>query len=194
MLKVGLTGGIGSGKSTVAKVFENIGIPVYYTDDEAKKLMNQDPIKSLIIKHFGDESFVNDQLNRNHIASIVFNNEEKLELLNSLTHPPTILHSLEWCEKQNSPYIIQESALTFESDLSKILDVVIGVYAPKELRIERVMKRDNVSREDVLKRMNKQMNEEKKLGLCDYIIINDGNEILPQVECLHKLLCSKNHR
>jgi len=194
MIKVGLTGGIGSGKSTIAKVFENIGIPVYYTDNEAKILMNQDPIKSVIIKYFGDESYLNNQLNRNYIASIIFNDTEKLELLNSIIHPPVSLHFLEWCEKQNSPYLIQESALTFESNLSKMLDVVIGVYSPKELRIERVMKRDNLNREDVLKRMDRQMNEEKKLGLCDYIIINDGNEILPQVECLHKLLCSKNHR
>jgi len=192
MIKVGLTGGIGSGKSTVAKVFESIGIPVYYTDDEAKKLMNRDPIKSLIIKHFGEESFINGKLNRSYISSIVFNNKDKLELLNSLTHQPIILHSLEWCDKQSSPYIIQESALVFESKLSKVLDVIIGVYAPEELKLERVMKRDNMTREDVLKRMASQMNDDKKLILCDYIIINDGkNELLPQVECLHKLLCFK---
>lgn len=193
MIKVGITSGIGGGKSYITKTFASLGIPVYYTDNEARKLMSQDPIKSIIIKNFGKESFIDDNLNKGYITSIIFNDQVKLNLLNSIVHPPTILHSLEWCDKQNSPYIIMESALIFESGLSGVLDKIIGVYASKELRIERVMNRDNITQEEALKRMDKQMNEEKKMGLCDYIIINDGREIQSQVEYLHNLFCSKNN-
>lgn len=194
MMKVGLTGGIGSGKSYITKEFASLGVPIYYTDDEARKLMIQDPIKSLIIKHFGKESFIDDKLNKKYITSLIFNDQVKLKLLNSIVHPPTILHSLEWCEKQKSPYVIMESALIFESGLSESLDKIIGVYAPKELRIERVMNRDDITEEEVIKKMDKQMNDDKKLILCDYIIINDGREIKSQIEYLHNLLCSDNNR
>src|SRR5512144_1122064 len=108
MLHIGLTGGIGSGKSTVAKVFETLGIPVYYADDAAKRLMNEDEdLKKQIIHHFGEESYVNGELNRNYIASIVFENKEKIELLNSLVHPVTIADSINWANKQQSPYTIK---------------------------------------------------------------------------------------
>src|SRR5690242_3390752 len=135
MLKVGLTGGIGSGKTTVARIFEVLGIPVYYADDATKQLMNNDPgIKESIIKNFGERSYVNNTLDRKWLASIVFNDKEKLALLNSLTHPATIRHAEEWMKKQTTPYIIKEAALLFESGANLSLDKVIGVYAPLPLR------------------------------------------------------------
>ena len=190
MLKVGLTGGIGSGKSTIAKIFEVLGIPVYYADDAAKRLMNEDDkLKEDIIRHFGKESYTNDRLNRSYLASLVFNNEEKLALLNSLTHPATINDANEWMQKQRSPYIIKEAALIFESGSNDQLDYVIGVYAPAPLRIRRTMLRDNVTEEEVLKRISRQMNEEEKMKRCDFIITNDEQQmVLPQVLALHEKL------
>src|SRR6185436_9087312 len=140
MLRIGLTGGIGSGKSVVAKVFEALGIPVYYADDAAKNLMNADKeLKAAILKNFGEGSYTNGELNRKYIAGIVFNDKEKLELLNALTHPATIRDAEEWIKKQTSAYIIKEAALLFESGANKNLDHVIGVDAPLPLRIKRVM-------------------------------------------------------
>ena len=188
MLKIGLTGGMGSGKSVVAKVFETLGIPVYYADDAAKKLMNNnEELKAEIIKNFGEESYTNGELNRKYIASIVFNDKEKLELLNSLTHPATIRDAEEWIKSQNSPYIIKEAALLFESGANKNLDHVIGVDAPLPLRIKRVMNRDGITEEEIMKRINRQMDEEKKMRMCDFIIINNEQElVIPQVLELHK--------
>lgn len=188
MLKVGLTGGIGSGKSVVAKVFESLGIPVYYADDAAKQLMNTDAtLKAAIIKNFGKECYKNGQLDRKYLASIVFNNKEKLQLLNSLTHPATIADANKWMQRQKAPYIIKEAALLFESGANKGLDHVIGVSSPLSLRLKRVMQRDGLSKEEVMQRMNKQMDEDKKLKLCDFIIVNNEEELLlPQVLELHK--------
>ena len=188
MLHIGLTGGIGSGKSTVAKVFETLGIPVYYADDAAKKLMNEnEELKKQIIYHFGEESYTNGQLNRSYIASVVFGSKEKIELLNSLVHPATIADSENWTKRQQSPYIIKEAALLFESASAQGLDYIIGVSTPKALRINRVMKRDNVSREEVIKRMENQINEEMKMKLCDFIIYNDEQQLMiPQAIQLHE--------
>ena len=187
MIRVGLTGGIGSGKSVVAKVFETLGIPVYYADDAAKKLMNtNEELKAGIIKNFGEESYINRELNRKYIASIVFNDKEKLELLNSLTHPATIRDAEDWITNQKSSYIIKEAALLFESGANKNLDCVIGVYAPQPLRIKRVITRDGVSEEEIMKRINRQMDEEEKMKLCDFVIINNDEQlVIPQVMELH---------
>ncbi len=196
MLKVGLTGGIGSGKSTVARVFEVLGIPVYYADEETKRLMNEDPaLKEKIIEHFGKESYDQQELNRAHIAGIVFNDKAKLDLLNSLTHPVTIRHADEWMKKQTAVYTIKEAALLFESGADKHLDKIIGVSAPLAVRIKRVMKRDNVTSEEVLKRINRQMAEEEKMKRCDFILHNDEEQLLiPQVFQLHeKLLAGGIH-
>jgi len=188
MIKIGLTGGIGSGKTTVAKIFEVLGIPVYYADDAAKHLMNTDPgLKEQIIKNFGEGSYINGELDRKYIAAIVFNEKAKLELLNSLTHPATIRNAEEWMKKQNSPYIIKEAALLFESGANRSVDQVIGVYAPLPLRIQRTMQRDRITKEDVLKRVSRQMDEEEKIKRCDHVIINDEDQLLvPQVLNLHK--------
>lgn len=188
MLKIGLTGGIGSGKSTVAKIFEALDIPVYYADDAAKRLMNEDKeIKAALINHFGAESYINGQLNRPYISSLVFNNKEKLELLNFITHPATIRDANEWMKKQTSKYIIKEAALIFESGSAEYLDYVIGVYAPVPLRTKRTMDRDAVTKDEVIKRMSRQINEEMKMKLCDFIVINDEQQLMiPQVIQLHE--------
>ena len=190
MLRIGLTGGIGSGKSTVARIFEVLGIPVYYADAAARRLMNEDEeLKKNIINHFGNESYVNSQLNRPYIASIVFNDKGKLELLNSLTHPATISDANKWMQEQTSPYIIKEAALIFESGSAEHLDHVIGVYTPAPLRIQRIMDRDRITKEEVLQRMNRQMDEDKKMKLCDFVISNDDKQLLiPQVLQLHEKL------
>jgi dephospho-CoA kinase len=188
MLKIGLTGGIGSGKSTVAKIFEALDIPVYYADKAAKMLMNEDDeIKTEITKHFGKESYTEGQLNRSYIASIVFNDKEKLDLLNFITHAATIRDANEWIEQQTSPYIIKEAALIFESGSSEYLDYVIGIYSPAPLRIKRTMERDNITKDEVLKRMSRQIDEEMKMRLCDFIITNDEQQlVIPQVIELHE--------
>ncbi|MFT4015546.1 MAG: dephospho-CoA kinase [Agriterribacter sp.] len=190
MLKIGLTGGIGSGKSLVARIFEVLGIAVYYADTAAKAIMNNDEIlKAGIIRHFGTESYTNGLLNRKYIASKVFGNEDQLALLNSLVHPATIRDAEKWMLQQSSPYTIKEAALIFESGSQEHLDYVIGVYAPKNLRILRTMQRDNVSQDEVLKRMKNQINEEIKMRLCDFVIYNDEQKaILPQVLTLHEQL------
>jgi dephospho-CoA kinase len=190
MLKIGLTGGIGSGKSTVAKIFGVLGIPVYYADEEAKKLMNEDEeLKRRIMLQFGEDTYANGTLDRKKLASIVFNNEEKLEGLNALVHPATINAANAWMKKQTSTYTIKEAALIFESGSHELLDYVIGVSAPASLRIERVMRRENTSREEVTARMSRQMNEDEKMELCNFVIINDEQQLLiPQVVALHQQL------
>lgn len=192
MLRVGLTGGIGSGKSTVAKIFEVLGIPVYYADEAARHIMNTDEeLKKSIINEFGDESYVNDQLNRPYIASLVFNNAEKLDLLNSLTHPATIRDAERWMQRQSSPYVIKEAALIFESGSAENLDYVIGVYAPLLLRIKRIMDRDDITRDEVMQRINNQIDEDIKMRLCDKVIVNNEQQlIITQVLPLHEQLLS----
>lgn len=188
MIKVGLTGGIGSGKTTIARIFETLDIPVYYADDAAKKLMNDNPdLKKSILKHFGEDSYKNNALDRKYLAAIVFNDKEKLELLNSLTHPVTIKDAEEWISKQTSPYIIKEAALLFESGAAEHLDYVIGVYAPQHIRIKRVMDRDEISSEEVMKRISRQMEEETKMKRCDFVINNNEQQfVIPQVLELNK--------
>jgi dephospho-CoA kinase len=190
MLKVGITGGIGSGKSTIAKIFEVLGIPVYYADDAAKRLMNEDDaLKEKIEKAFGKETYNNGLLNRAYLSSVVFNSPEKLELINSIVHPATIADADKWMQKQSTPYVLKEAALIFESGSNKKLDKVIGVFTPAEQRIQRVIQRDNISEGAVKARMSKQMNEDEKMRLCDYVINNDEQEmVIPQVLKIHELL------
>lgn len=193
MIKVGITGGIGSGKSTVAKVFEVLGIPVYYADDAAKRLMNDDKeLKQKIQLQFGEAVYKDGQLDRKFLADIVFNDPGKLQLLNALVHPATLQDAEKWMHQQSTPYAIKEAALIFESGAHEELDYVIGVYAPAPLRIQRAMQRDKISREEVMARMNKQIDETIKMRLCDFVITNDEQELLiPQVTALHQKLSAK---
>ena len=190
MLKIGLTGGIGSGKSTVARIFEILGIPVYYADTAAKRLMNTDPaLKEQIITAFGAEAYTGGQLNRQYLAQQVFHDEKKLAGLNSLVHPATIRDAEKWIAAQTSLYTVKEAALIFESGSEKLLDYVIGVSAPQELRIQRTMQRDKISREEVLKRIQQQMDEKLKMQQCNFIVYNDEEQpVLPQVLALHRQL------
>lgn len=192
-LRIGLTGGIGSGKSTVAKVFEVLGIPVYYADEEAKRIMNEDPLlKEQIIQHFGPATYPNGILDRKHLAGIVFNDRTRLELLNSLVHPATIRDGEQWMQRQTTPYAIKEAALIFESGSQSHLDYIIGVSAPDALRIHRTMQRDHIAREEVIARMNKQIKQLIKMRLCDFVIVNDEkNAVLPQVMSLHEELLKR---
>jgi dephospho-CoA kinase len=193
MYRVGLTGGIGSGKSTVARILETLGIPVYYADDAAKTIMNTDAgLRQQIIQHFGEASYAEGTLQRKYLADIVFNDPEKLALLNSLIHPVTIRHSEQWFRRQSAPYAVREAALLFESGASENLGFIIGVYAPKHLRLQRVIKRDGLSADEIQKRMNRQINEEMKMKLCDAVIRNDEQElVIPQVMELHERLLEK---
>src|SRR5690349_6726244 len=139
MLKIGLTGGIGSGKTTVAKIFELLNVPVYYADDASKRLYHTDKgLMAAIKKNFGEDVYTNEQLNRSRLAALVFNDPQKLELLNRLVHPPTIKDAQEWMNRQSAPYVIKEAALLFESGSAKGLDYVIGISSPMHLRLKRV--------------------------------------------------------
>lgn len=190
MLRIGLTGGIGSGKSTVARMFEILGVPVYYADKASKRLYNTDKeLMALMKQHFGEDIYINAELNKSKLAEIVFSDEKKLALLNSLVHPPTIRDAEKWMRTQKGPYIIKEAALLFEAGSVASLDYVIGVRAPVSLRIKRVMERDGVAREEVMRRINRQVDEEIKMKLCDFIIQNDEQQlVIPQVLTLHQKL------
>lgn len=190
-IKVGITGGIGSGKSFVAKIFKTMGIPFYDADKEAKLIMTRSVIiREGLIQAFGEEVYFEDgSLNRKWLSAQVFNNPEKLELLNTIVHPVVIQDAVDWANTQTSCYSLKEAALLFESGSYKTLDYTILVVAPEELRIERVMNRDGVSREEVLNRINKQMPEEEKRKLADFIIVNDGIQpLIPQLYEIHKQL------
>ena len=190
MIKVGLTGGIGSGKTTVAKIFELLGVPVYYADEAARELMKRDDkLKASIRDKFGEDAYKNGELNRRYLAEKVFNDSFRLELLNSLVHPATIRDAAGWMGRQTNPYAIKEAALIFESGSAADLDFVIGVYAPAPLRIKRTMERSGLSREEIIKRMNNQLDENMKMNLCDFIVKNDEEQLLiPQVIDLHQKL------
>ena len=192
MFRVGLTGGIGSGKSTVARIFEVLGIPVYYSDQAARTIMNEDAaLKQQIILYFGEASYINDQLNRPYIAAQVFSDKPKLELLNSLVHPATIRAGEKWMQQYTGkvPYAVKEAALIFESSAAQYVDFVIGVFAPAPLRVLRTMQRDKITREEVLTRMRNQIDEDIKMRLCDAVVFNDDQKaVLPQVLALHEIL------
>lgn len=191
MLKIGITGGIGSGKSTVSKIFELLGVPVYYADERAKDILVRDPeLVEQVKQHFGAEVYdANGVLNRKYLGNIVFNDKDKLAILNSLVHPATIRDSDQWALQQHTPYVLKEAALLFETESFHHLDKVIAVFAPQPLRIHRVMKRDNVTRNEVLARIYKQIDETIKMRLSDYIIHNDEQHmVIPQVLTLHQEL------
>ena len=192
MLKAGITGGIGSGKTTVCKIFEKLGIPVYYADDRAKKLMVEDPVIVDKIKSiFGKRAYhKSGSLYRKHIARIAFSKPEKLKLLNAVVHPAVAKDSADWTAAQkNVPYTLKEAALLIEAGSYKQLDKIIVVTAPEELRIQRVIKRDKTDKKSVKARIAKQMPEVEKLKYADFIIKNDGTEsLIRQVWEIHQKL------
>jgi dephospho-CoA kinase len=170
-----------------------LGIPVYNADTEAKKLMETDPvIRKAITGLFGKEAYQDHNLNRAFIAAQVFNRPEKLQALNAVVHPAVIVHGAQWMQAQHAPYTLKEAALLFESGSHKNLDFVIGVYCPQEVRVQRILQRDEMLREDVLARMKNQMNEEEKMKKCDFVITNDNQlAVIPQVLQLHQTLLAK---
>ena len=194
MMKVGLTGGIGSGKSTVAKIFAALGVPVYHADKKAKHLMETSAELIQQIKdHFSENAYENGKLNTRFLAGAVFQNKEKMALLNGIVHPYTLQDAKEWMQKQNHPYAIKEAALIFESGSQGEYDLIIGIQAPHPLRLLRTMKRDKTEREKVLERMDNQLDESIKMKLCDIIIENNEQQLLlPQVLALHEKLISMN--
>lgn len=183
MLKIGITGGIGSGKTTVCTLFEVLGIPVYYADEEARALMNQQPeIISGIKALFGNHIYRDGQLDRAALSAAVFGDNEKVQALNALVHPAVFAHADAWMAAQQSPYALKEAALFFESGGHLHMDKMIGVSAPEELRIARTMQRSKLSRAEVEARMAAQMEEAAKMKRCDFVIINDDTQALvPQV-------------
>lgn len=192
ILQVGITGGIGSGKTTVCQLFETLGIPVYYADIRAKELMVEDPDLAAAIRNtFGEKAYTPEgQLDRAFLAGIVFKDPEKLAQLNGLVHPAVGRDSERWqARQQGVPYTLREAALIYESGSFKHLDKVIVVTAPRELRLQRVMKRDNTSRSAIEARMSKQMPEEEKAARADFIINNDGkHSLIRQVLEIHRQL------
>lgn len=178
---VGLTGGIGSGKSTIAKMFEKLGVPVYIADKEAKMLMHKNlALKQNIVNLLGEESYHEEGLNRKFIADKVFNDKQLLEALNKLVHPAVGKHFEEWKNCQVGPYVVKEAAILFENEGYKKCDFTILVTAPQDIRVERVMKRDNVTREEVLSRIKNQWDDTQKIPLADFVIVNKE---LQDTEC-----------
>jgi dephospho-CoA kinase len=194
MKKIGITGCIGSGKSTVSKVFATLGVPLYDADTRAKNLMVTSPTLVLSIKQlFGNEAYLpSGELNRKHISAIAFTDKTILTQLNTLVHPAVFNDFEEWCNNQQTLYIIKEAALMFESDSYKQLDEIIVVTAPEELRIQRTIERDGSTREAVLNRMKNQYSQAEKLERAQYELKNDERElVLPQVLQLHSLFKAK---
>lgn len=195
MLKIGITGGIGAGKSTVAGIFKVLGVPVFDADTTAKNILNSDLIlREQIVAAFGLETYKQGLLDRKYLATLVFNNPDQLAKLNALVHPATINAANVWAkhwEEQGSPYIVKEAALLFEAGTNVGLDFIIGVTAPEDLRITRVMARDHVSREEVVKRMRHQLDDTKKMERCHIVLDNNEKVLLiPQVLALHQQFIS----
>ena len=187
---VGLTGGIGSGKTTVAKLFKELGVPVYNSDLRAKKLMkNSREIRTAVIDLLGKDSYVLERLNKKYIADKVFSNKELLQKLNAIVHPAVRNDFLRWVKSKKTPYVIQEAAILFENRSYSNFDKIILVKAPKKVRLERILERDNGSKEEILARMENQWDDSEKIPLSDYIIENiDLDQTKLQVEQIHRQL------
>ena len=192
MLKIGITGGIGSGKTTVCKIFQQLGVPVYNADIEAKKLLDfNEAVKSEIIAIFGNNIIAkNGYIDRVKLGAIVFNNKEKLTQLNSIVHPAVAQHFTDWINNNKTKdYIIKEAAILFESGSYKAVDKIITVIAPLELRIQRSMERDNTDRSTIEQRIKNQMSDEEKIKMSHFVIENNESQLLiPQVLKIHQEL------
>lgn len=190
-LIVGLTGSIGSGKTLIAQVFQHLGIEVYFSDTEAKKLYQKAEVIQKIKDLFGPQVFTNNLLDKQKLANLVFTNKNELNKLNALIHPLVQEDFEDWTTKQKSPYVIMESAIIFETKWNTLFDKIINVSTPINLIIERVEKRDNTTKERIYERMNNQFSIEEKNRLSDYIIINDNIKLcLPQIRKIHADLLS----
>lgn len=197
MIKIGITGGIGSGKSLVCQIFYILGIPVYYADEEAKKLMISDPdVRKELVELAGTEVYIETGLNRPFLADLIFNNKAMLEKLNRIIHPRIAEHFKKWCLLYTgSPYIIHESAILFESGLSEEFDKIIAVAAPEPIRINRVLSRSNMDRMKIIAIIKNQLPEDDVTKRSDYIINNDDlTLVIPQVLDLHKKFLFLNYR
>lgn len=191
MLRIGITGGIGSGKTTVCDIFSTLGIPIYNSDERAKQIMVQNTmVVNAIIAQFGKSIYFEDgALNRKLLSEIVFNDSEHLKKLNAIVHPVVFEDMINWyAENKDHKYVLQEAAIMYESGSYKLLDKTILVFADQEIRIERVMKRDKMTRAEVLARIEKQMPETEKLKLADFVIYNNGESLIDQVIELHKTI------
>lgn len=195
MLRVGLTGGIGSGKSLICSILEKFRVPVYYADAEARRLMNSDPgLKDQIRALMGEKAYRKEELDRKYLADRLFGNQEMLEAMNDLVHPAVHKDFNAWTQAyKKAPYVVKEAAILFESGAYRDLDSTVLVVAPTELRIRRVMERDRCDREAVLKRMGHQMGEDELKKLASHVIVNDGQQmLLPQVIELHDSMLKMN--
>lgn len=190
---VGLTGGIGSGKTTVAKEFEALGIPVYIADVEAKALMIRSKIiKRKLIQLFGDQTYLNGKLNKSLIASVIFNNKDALKQMNAIIHPKVASHFKQWTQKQNSPYVIKEVAILFENGGNKQCDFIITVTAPKAIRVKRVLSRDNTTTKNIKAIMDNQWNDADKIKHSHFVINNiDLVDTKKQVRNIHNQIIDK---
>ena len=197
MYKVGLTGGIGSGKSKVAEFLRDREVAIYDSDSRAKELMmSNEELREALIAEFGQECYTADGINRAWLAQRVFNNEAELARLNAIVHPAVMRDFAEWAEVQEGNYVVLESAILLEAGLESHVDVVVAVMAPKELRLERAMLRDGAKREQIEERMRNQMSDEERTDRAKYAIVNiDLEELEEDVEQLHRRLCydSKPH-
>jgi len=191
MIRIGLTGNIGTGKSTVARIFEILGVPVYHADKQAREMLNSEALIRKIASLFGKHVLNNlQQVDRKALASIVFNDKEKLATLNELIHPLVEKDFSEWCEKHtDQKYILHEAAILFESGFDRLFDANILVTAPEELCVKRVMSRDGISKEMVSNRIQNQWSQDRKQELSDYVIVNDEIEmVIPQILAVHQEL------
>lgn len=178
MIKIGLTGGIGSGKTTISEKFKELKIPVLNTDLLAREIMeSNETIISSVKETFGEESYLSNKLNRKYIANIVFNDSKQLEILNKITHPIIRQEIIKWMDSQTTKFCIVESAIMFKSDLYTIFDKIICVVANEETRIERIVKRDNLTREEALQRIDKQISQEDMESKSNFIIKNDEDAV-----------------
>ena len=189
---VGITGGIGSGKTTISKYFEGFGIPVYHADLEAKALMNRSKvIKRKLIALFGDDAYINNTLNRDYLRSQIFKEKKLLSKMNAIVHPKVGAHYKRWAKKQNAPYILKEVAIIFENNLQSQYDYIITVIADKEERVKRVMQRDNSSRDSVKAIIRNQFSDQEKIKKSDFVIENNDLEAAKlQAQIIHNNLIS----
>lgn len=193
MIKIGITGGIGSGKSVVSSLLVQAGISVYVADSKSRYLSDTSPVIQKKLKAlFGEDIYVKDKLDRKRLASLIFTDEELLKKVNHIIHPVVRKDFLEWAAKQTSKRCAMESAILYESGLDRDVDVVLMVYAPVELRLTRAMLRDGATEADIMNRMNRQMPDEFKRNKADFVIINDGVQaLIPQIEKFLKVLPKK---